>query len=112
MSCQVVIRNSSNVLVTNTHVGMEINIRRGATAGTIVYTETQTPTTNAKVLVSIEICGDAGFNYIDWANGPYFIETKADPAGRTNYTISGVRQFLSVPYALYAKSSGTITITG
>ena len=63
----------------------------------------------ANVLVSIEIGGGSGFNTIDWANGPYFIETKTDPAGGTNYTITGTSQLLSVPYALYAANAGTAT---
>ena len=115
MSYQAVIRNSSDALVTNTQIGLEVNIRQGTTSGTVVYTETQTPTTNANGLVSIEIGGGSGFNTIDWANGPYFIETKTDPAGGTNYTITGTSQLLSVPYALHAKTaesvSGTITET-
>lgn len=40
MSYQAVIRNSSGVLVTNTQIGMEINIRQGSVSGTVVYTET------------------------------------------------------------------------
>ena len=109
MSYQAVIRNSSDTLVTNTQIGLEVNIRQGTTSGTVVYTETQTPTTNANGLVSIEIGGGSGFNTIDWANGPYFIETKTDPAGGTNYTITGTSQLLSVPYALYAANAGTAT---
>ena len=109
MSYQAVIRNSSDALVTNTQIGLEVNIRQGTTSGTVVYTETQTPTTNANGLVSIEIGGGSGFNTIDWANGPYFIETKTDPAGGTNYTITVTSQLLSVPYALYAKTVETIT---
>lgn len=109
MSYQAVIRNSSDALVTNTQIGLEVNIRQGTTSGTVVYTETQTPTTNANGLVSIEIGGGSGFNTIDWANGPYFIETKTDPAGGTNYTITGTSQLLSVPYALYAANAGTAT---
>ncbi len=105
MSYQAVIRNSSDALVTNTQIGLEVNIRQGTTSGTVVYTETQTPTTNANGLVSIEIGGGSGFNTIDWANGPYFIETKTDPAGGTNYTITGTSQLLSVPYALNAKTA-------
>ena len=111
MSYQAVIRNSSDALVTNTQIGLEVNIRQGTTSGTVVYTETQTPTTNANGLVSIEIGGGSGFNTIDWANGPYFIETKTDPAGGTNYTITGTSQLLSVPYALYAKTAETVTGT-
>ena len=109
MSYQAVIRNSSDILVTNTQIGMEINIHQGSVSGTVVYTETQTPTTNANGLVSIEIGGGAGFNTIDWSAGPYFIETKTDPTGGTNYTITGTSQLLSVPYALHAKTAETIT---
>ncbi|MEA3508406.1 MAG: FISUMP domain-containing protein, partial [Synergistota bacterium] len=84
-------------------------------SGTAVYVETQTPTTNVNGLVSIEIgagtvqSGD--FTTIDWANGPYFIKTETDPAGGTNYTITGTSQLLSVPYALHAKSADTVTGT-
>ncbi|MBN2729530.1 MAG: hypothetical protein JXR53_09935, partial [Bacteroidales bacterium] len=116
MSYQAVIRNSSDVLVTNTQIGMEINIRQGSVSGTVVYTETQTPTTNANGLVSIEIGGGIGFNSIDWSAGPYFIETKtAVVPPLTTYTITGTSQLLSVPYALHAKTaesvSGTINET-
>jgi len=111
MSYQAVIRNSSNVLVTNTSIGMQISILQGTASGTAVYVETQNPTTNANGLVSIEIGGgtvvSGTFASIDWSAGPYFIETKTDPSGGTNYTITGTSQLLSVPYALYAANAGT-----
>lgn len=109
MSYQAVIRNSTGTLVTSVQVGIEINIRQGSPTGTIVYTEIQIPTTNANGLVSIEIGGGAGFNSINWSNGTYFIETRIDPTGGTNYTISGTSQLLSVPYALHAKAAETVT---
>ncbi len=109
MSYQAVIRNSSDALVTNTQVGMQISILKGAADGTAVYTETQTPTTNANGLVSIEIGDEAGFSIIDWTNDIYFIKTETDPEGGTNYTITGVSQLLSVPYALHAKTAETVT---
>jgi hypothetical protein len=105
MSYQAVIRNSSDQLVTNQPIGMQITILQGSASGTAVYTETQTPTTNANGLVSIEIGGEAGFDAIDWANGPYFIKTETDPTGGANYTITGTSQLLSVPYALHAKTA-------
>jgi hypothetical protein len=117
MSYQAVIRNSSEALVTNTTVGMQISILQGSASGTAVYVETQSPTTNANGLISIKI-GDGtvqsgDFTNIEWANGPYFIKTETDPAGGTEYTITGTSQLLSVPYALHAKTaesvSGTIT---
>ncbi|MFK7922655.1 MAG: collagen-like protein [Bacteroidia bacterium] len=111
MSYQAVVRNASDALVQNSPVGMQISILQGGAAGTPVYVETQTPNTNANGLVSIEIgsgivvLGD--FATIDWTAGPYFIKTETDPTGAANYTISGSSQMMSVPYALYAKTSGS-----
>ncbi|MCO5232762.1 MAG: hypothetical protein M9888_03360 [Chitinophagales bacterium] len=115
MSYQAVIRNSSDALVTNQSVGMQISILQGSAGGTAVYVETQTPTTNANGLVSIEIGAgtvvSGNFSTIDWANGPYFIKTETDPTGGTNYTITGTSQLLSVPYALHAKTAESVTGT-
>ena len=111
MSYQAVIRNSSNALVVNHAVGMQISILQGSANGTAVYTETQTPTTNANGLVTIEIGSGVGFNTINWANGPYFIKTETDPTGGTTYTITGTSQLLSVPFALHAKTAESLTGT-
>lgn len=114
MSYQAVIRNSSNTLVTNTGVGMQISILQGSATGTAVYTETQTPTTNANGLVSIEIgtgITTDDFSAINWTDGPYFIKTETDLTGGASYTITGTSQLLSVPYALHAKTAESITET-
>jgi hypothetical protein len=55
MSYQAVIRNTNNALVTSTAVGMKISILQGSASGTAVYEETQTLSTNANGLVSLEI---------------------------------------------------------
>ncbi len=102
MSYQAVIRNSSEQLVVNKKVGMRISILQNSETATAVYTETQTLTTNANGLVTLEIgAGKSGndFSAIDWSKGPFFIKTETDLNGGTNYTISGVSQLLSVPYA-------------
>lgn len=107
MSYQAVVRNNSNQLVVNQKIGMQINILQGTESGAVVYSETQEPTTNANGLVTIEIgtgTSSDDFSTIDWSNGPYYISTSTDPAGGTSYTITGVSQLLSVPYALYAKN--------
>jgi hypothetical protein len=112
MSYQAVIRNSSDQLVTNQVIGMQISILQGSASGLAVYVETQTPTTNANGLVSIEIGAGTtpdDFSAIDWENGPYFIKIETDTAGGTNYTITGTSQLLSVPYALYAKEAEAIS---
>ena len=109
MSYQAVIRNISNALVTSSAVGMQISILQGSSTGTPVYVETQTPTTNANGLASIEIGGgtvvSGNFSTIDWANGPYFVKTETDPSGGANFSITGTSQFLSVPYALHARNT-------
>jgi hypothetical protein len=111
MSYQAVVRDAGNALVTNQGVGMQLSILQGSTSGSSVYTETQTPTTNINGLVSIEIGSGTvvtgTFNTIDWSAGPYFIKTETDPTGGTTYTITGTSQLMSVPYALYAKTSGS-----
>lgn len=110
MSYQAVIRDAANHLIT-TQVGMQISILQGSESGTAVYIETQTPTPNINGLITIKI-GDGTkvstgtFADIDWSVGSYFIKTETDPTGGTTYTITGTSQLLSVPYALYAKTSG------
>jgi uncharacterized protein (TIGR02145 family) len=111
MSYQAVIRDGANALVANQTVGMQVSILQGSASGTAVYVETHSAATNTNGLMSIEIGGGAvtvgSFAGIDWANGPYFIKTETDPAGGTNYTITGTTQLLSVPYAMYAATSGS-----
>jgi len=106
MSYQAVIRNSSNTLITSQAVGIRISILKGTSTGSPVYVETQTPTTNINGLASMEIGSgtvvSGNFSTINWANGPYFIKTETDPAGGTNYSITGTSELMSVPYALFS----------
>ena len=110
ISYQAVIRNNSGQLITSHAVGMRLSILQGSASGTAVYVETQTPTTNANGLATIEIGGgtvvSGTFSAINWASGIYYLKTETDPAGGTSYTITGTSQILSVPYALYAKNAG------
>ena len=115
MSYQAVIRDASDNLITNQAIGLQISILQGSVSGSTVYLETQTPITNANGLVSLEIGNGTiiigSFATIDWENGPFFIKTETDPTGGTSYTITGISQLLSVPYALHAKTAETVTGT-
>lgn len=110
MSYQAIIRKADNTLVANTSVGVRINILQGSSSGTLVYSETQTPTTNINGLISIEIGNGAGFDKIDWSKSPYYIQIETDPLGGTSYTLIGTSQLLSVPYALHAHTVDSVKI--
>lgn len=103
---QAVIRDASNLILNNQSVGMQLIIHQGSAGGTAVYTETFSPTTNAYGLVNLEIGTGTTvdvFSAIDWANGPYYMETAVDLTGGTAYTSMGTSQLVSVPYALHAE---------
>ena len=111
MSYQAVIRDADGQLITNTSVGVQISILQGTAEGPVVFAETHNALTNANGLISIQIGAGTAvtstLNQVDWALGAYFLKTETDPTGGTNYSISGVSEMLSVPYALYAENSGT-----
>jgi hypothetical protein len=112
MSYQVILRDAYNVLLTNQEVGMQISILQTTITGTAVYVETQTKTTNINGLLSLEIgtgTSSDDFSAIDWSAGPYFIKTDTDPNGGSRYIITGTSQLMSVPFAMYAKTSGNAT---
>lgn len=116
ISYQAVIRNASNNLIVSSSVGMRISILQGSPVGTAVYVETQTPSTNANGLVSLEVGNGAvvsgAFSTINWAAGPYYIKTETDPTGGTSYSIFATSQLNSVPYALYSETANSVNSTG
>jgi uncharacterized protein (TIGR02145 family) len=110
-SYQTVIRNSGGQLLANQQVGIKISVLQGTENGIVVFAERHTPTTNANGLASLQIGTgtllNGSFSNINWSQGPYFISTETDPNGGTSYTIVSTQQLLSVPYALYAETSGS-----
>ncbi|MDX2360597.1 MAG: tail fiber domain-containing protein [Crocinitomicaceae bacterium] len=108
---QAVVRDAGNTILNNQSVGMQLTILQTSPTGTAVYTETFATSTNAYGLVNIEIGTGTttdDFSLIDWANGPYFIETAVDVTGGTSYSVMGTSQLMSVPYALYAQSAESV----
>jgi hypothetical protein len=107
---QAVVRNSNGVIIPNQIVAFQVSIHQGTAGGNIVYKETHSPTTNQLGLVAFEVGNGntvmGSFNMVDWASGPYFLQIELDAASGTNYKDMGTTQLWSVPYALYAKTSG------
>lgn len=111
ISYQAVVRDASNNLVASSTIGIKISILQGSPLGAVVFSEYQNPISNFSGLITLEIGSGSvlsgSFANIDWSAGTYYIKTETDPNGGTNYTISGTTQLLSVPYALYAETSGS-----
>jgi len=111
LSYQSVIRDANNTLVQNQQVGIRISILQGSINGTEVFAETHTTSTNDNGLVSIEIGAgtilSGSLQSINWGANEHFIRTQTDPNGGINYSIDGVSQLLTVPYAFYADSAGS-----
>jgi hypothetical protein len=107
---QMVVRNVNNQLVTNSSLAIQVQIRQTSTTGPLVYQERHVVTTNVQGLVNMVIGNGTvqtgTFATISWGNGPYFAVFRIDFTGGTNYLNYGSQQLMSVPYALYAKSSG------
>lgn len=107
---QAVIRNSSGALVASTTVAIRVQIRQTTATGTVVYQERHSVLTSTQGLVNMVIGSGTPqvgtFNNINWGTGPYFVNLGVDFANGTTYQDFGTQQLMSVPYALYAKTSG------
>lgn len=111
---QAVARDSFGTPLPNQHIQLRMSIRTGSAGGTIVYQETDTATTSKLGMFTVNVGSGSvvsgTFSAIDWANGSKYLQVEIDPAGGTSYVNMGASQLLSVPYALYAKSSSLTNI--
>ena len=112
MSYQAVIRDASGALLKNQDVTIQFSIIQTSPAGTIVYREDHRATTNSNGLASIYIgtgnIAIGSFSTIDWASGPYFLQTDIDPLAGASYVISSTTELVSVPYALHANVADSL----
>jgi hypothetical protein len=112
---QTVIRDGAGDILPDTELTLQMTIRSGAPDGEVVYQETHDATTNAFGLVNLVIGSGAvqsgAFADINWGADAHYFETAVDLVGSKEFQVLGVTQFLSVPYALHAKTAGTTTGT-
>ena len=110
---QAVVRDAAGNILGTQAVGIRLSVIQGSPTGTAVYTETFAAATNNYGLVNLEIGMGItidDFTLINWANGPYYMNTSVDVTGGTSYVDMGTSQLLSVPYALYAKTAESSAI--
>lgn len=113
---QTIVRDGDGNILPYMEISLQMTIRKGAPDGEVVYAETHSSQTNAFGLVNLVIGQGVpqtgNFASIAWADGEKYLETAIDLDGGGSYTVLGVTQFLSVPYAFYAKTAGATTGTG
>ena len=111
---QAVVRDASGNQLSNQAVSLRITILENNT--TTVYQETHAVTTNGFGLVNLVIGQGSAiqgvFSSIGWSTGSYFVQLETDVTGGSNYLVMGSQQLMSVPYALYAETSGQPGIQG
>jgi hypothetical protein len=113
---QAVVRDAGGIVVANKVVGFRLSILSGSSTGTPQYTEMHSATTNAFGLVTLNIglgTPTVGtMSAVTWATGSKFLRVEVDINGGSTFTALGTTQFLSVPYALYAATSGSSAASG
>jgi hypothetical protein len=114
---QAVARNNSGKALSNAHLKIRFTIKDLVPNGSVVFQETQNDTTNKYGLFTLVIGNGnqvslGSFSAINWENGNKYLEVEIDTLGGSAYISMGTTQMMSVPYALYAKKSGTPGVTG
>ena len=107
-----VARNAAGQPIATTTIGIQITILKTSPTGASQYSENHFVNTDAYGLFNLVIGAGAvqsgSMATIDWSNDNYYLKVGMDAAGGTNFLTMGTTQLLSVPYAMYAKSAGSI----
>ena len=108
-----VARNAAGQPIATTTIGIQITILKTSPTGASQYSENHFVNTDAFGLFNLVIGAGAvqsgSMATIDWSNDNYYLKVGMDAAGGTNFLTMGTTQLLSVPYAMYAKSAGSVS---
>jgi hypothetical protein len=105
---QATVRNSAGALIVNQNVNFKFNIMLNSATSLPVFSETHMAPTDdlgqVNLVIGTGTATTGTFSTINWANGSYFLGIELNTGN--GYVAMGTTQLLSVPYALYANSSG------
>ena len=105
--------DASGAALANTTIGLRFSIEESN--GTVVYQETQTTVTTGIGQFSADVgfgnSTNGSFSNLDWSNS-YFLQVDLDANGGTNYIDGPAVELLSVPYALFVETAGTVLAPG
>ena len=115
VSYQAVAYDSDGFELSNKEVGVRISIVEGSAFGTPQLVEEHDVLTTEQGLFSLIIGQGAllggeveSLLDIPWGSNTYFLKIELVTENNGSYMDFGTQQFMSVPYALYAESSGTL----
>lgn len=107
---QAVVRDAGGIILANQNVNIKILILDSSANGTVLFSETHNLIANEYGLINLQIGTGTtltgAFTSINWGISNKFIRMEMDPTGGSNFSFLGTSQLLSVPYALYAETSG------
>lgn len=106
VSYQAIATNAQGLPIVSGSIAIRLSILNNTATGTVLYTETQTKTTNAQGLFNV-IIGQGTptlgtFASINWSVNNKFLRVEMDSAGGSNFVFVGATQLLTVPYAMVA----------
>jgi hypothetical protein len=108
-----VARNASGDPIATSTIGIQITILKTSPTGASQYMENHFVNTDAFGLFNLVIGAGAvqsgNMATIDWSNDNYYLKVGMDANGGSSFVTMGTTQLLSVPYALYAKSAGSVS---
>lgn len=111
---QAAVRNATGTALTNATVALQISIADGSPNGTVQFSEQHVVTTSNLGLVNLQVGAgtllSGNFDNITWGTGTKWLIIDIDPNAGTNFQPLGASELVSVPYALYARSSGGGTL--
>jgi uncharacterized protein (TIGR02145 family) len=110
---QAIVRNSAGALIVNQNVNFKFNIMLNSATSLPVFSETHMAPTDDLGQVNLVIgqgtATTGTFSSINWGTGNYYLGIELNTG--SGYVAMGTTQLLSVPYALYANSSGNSQAT-
>jgi hypothetical protein len=109
---KAVIKDGSGAIVANQVIDVQFTLLDGTDN---VYEEMHAPTTDANGIVILNIgegtpAASNVFSEIDWSSNDYYLNVQIDTGGGLQNM--GTTAFKTVPYALYAKTSGNSNYAG
>jgi len=112
LNYQGIARNASGEPISTHVITVRLSIIDSASNGIVTYQETKTVSTNYVGLFTIVIGAPGGTSVIgtiasiNWSTGKKYIKLEIDPNGASNFTLVGMNQLQSVPFALSAEPVG------